>query len=172
MNKKEIEDLISFLELYGEKSILGSMVKDASNMDILGNTYDLAGRIQQANIPSNYSFGEMNSPLGASGSAGPELNIQDIIQQRNILNDLVGKMSKTTNVFNKEHMGVDTGVLDSVLNAANKLQYMTNETLNWSEEDTDAERNTMIENILNLYKKTPGEFPKYKNIEELSESLQ
>ena len=52
-----------------------------------------------------------------------------------------------------------------------KLSYMIDESVDWSQEDTDREKNIMIEQVLDLYKKFPGEFPEYKNIEELKTSL-
>ena len=140
-------------------------------LERLKGKYDIEGRLQEADVPSGYSFDEMNRPLGVSGSGGPTIDIQDILQQRNILQMDIEKMNKSQNIFGSDYQGTKTEDLNKVLNSMYKLSHMIDMAMDWSEEDTAREKNIMIEQVLDLYKRFPGEFPKYKIIEELKQIL-
>ena len=110
-------------------------------MERVKGRYDIEGRFSQANLPSGYSFDEMNRPLGVSGSEGPTIDIQDILQQRKILQMDVDKMHGTQSVFGSDYQGTKTEDLNKVLNSMHKLSYMIDESVDWSQEDTDREKN-------------------------------
>ena len=140
-------------------------------MDKVKGQYDIEGRFSEADVPSEYSFDEMNRPLGVSGTAGPEINVQDILQQQTILSMKIDKMHGTQSIFGSDYLGTAAPELNEVLNAMHKLNYMIDISLDWSQEDTDKQRNIMIDNLLDLYKKFPREFPKYENIKEFEKAL-
>ena len=81
-------------------------------------------------------------------------------------------MKKSMSIYGRrDYMGTDTKDLDQVFNSLFKLSSMIDTAVGWSEEDTKRESNIMNEKILEIYRLAPGEFPEYKNIEELKTSL-
>ena len=126
---KELGSPSEYGEKYVDPWIFRDMIKSSKELSLLGNLYDLEGRIEGANLPEEYSFEEMNYPLGSSGAADYDINIMDVLDQRNILNFLVDKMEKSTNIFRGEEYGADPKDVDKSLEALNKLNYMIDASL-------------------------------------------
>jgi len=162
----------------GLTNVLTQMVEhseiDPDSPDILDKVkgkYDIKGRFDQANLPSGYSFRDMDRPLGVPGTGGSEINIQDILQQRDIVRTDINNMNRNQSIYNEDYQGTDTPSLNKVLNSMHKLNYMIHTSMDWSEEDTKREQEVMKEEVLEMYNKFPDEFPQYKNIEELKAKL-
>ena len=161
-----------------DTGVLTQMVEhseiDPDSPDILDKVkgkYDIKGRLDQANLPSGYSFRDIDRPLGVPGTGGSEINIQDILQQRDIVRIDINNMNRNQSIYNEDYQGTGTSDLNKVLNSMHKLNYMINTSMDWSEEDTKREQEIMKKEVLEMYNKFPGEFPQYKNIEELKAKL-
>ena len=91
----------------------------------IGGLYDLEGRLKEAGLPKKYSFDEMNYPLGSPGAADWNINIMDVLDQRDIANFLTDKGQQSANLTE----GVKREDMDKTLGALDKLNYMIGHSL-------------------------------------------
>tara|TARA_Y100000296_G_C5016390_1_gene177634 strand:- start:120 stop:578 length:459 start_codon:yes stop_codon:yes gene_type:complete len=145
---------------YGEEyvtpNIFRGMLKESKEPSLLGNLYDLEGRLEQANLPEEYSFEEMNYPLGGSDAADYDINILDIIEQRNLLNFLVDKSQKSPTGDISARMPKEE--VDEALGALNKLSHIIATSKVYSEADRKKQKDIAKKELDALKKQFPKEF--------------
>ena len=105
------------------------MLESSREPSLTGKIYDLKGRLGQANLPKNYSFKEMKYPLGSMGAADYDINIMDILDQRNLLKFLTDKTQQSSNIFQKSEYGIKKKDIDKLLGSLDKLSYMIDYSL-------------------------------------------
>tara|TARA_R100000234_G_scaffold40656_1_gene24354 strand:- start:1542 stop:2057 length:516 start_codon:yes stop_codon:yes gene_type:complete len=127
--------------------------------NIMGRTYNLDKRIQKANIPENLPLSSLDAPLLQNRNWGKfpvlksgkypskekgdamyqaiddEINIFDILQQRDILHYLINAMNESQNIFEigrtrKGAMAEDANIMDEFLEETSIMSQMINAAMN------------------------------------------
>ena len=156
---KEFSSPSEYGEKYVDPWIFRDMIKSSKELSpIFGNIYDLEGRIEKADLPEKYSFEEMNYPLGSSSAADYDINIMDVLDQRNMLDFLVDKMQKSTSSFRSEEYGAKPEDVNKSLEALSKLKYMIDASLQSSKSDIKKRKDVSKKELDILRKQFPGEF--------------
>ena len=156
---KELSIPSEYDEKYVDPWIFRDMIKSSKELSpIFGNIYDLEGRIEKADLPEKYSFEEMNYPLGSSSAADYDINIMDVLDQRNMLDFLVDKMQKSTSSFRSEEYGAKPEDVNKSLEALSKLKYMIDASLQSSKSDIKKRKDVSKKELDILRKQFPGEF--------------
>ena len=199
MDKTTITSLLEQLADVSRQDYRKNPVYDPSNPqyitnhpnyvpNIMGRTYDLDKRIQEANIPEGLSLSSLDAPLLQDRNWGKfpalksgkypskekgdamyqaiddETNIFDILQQRDILHYLVNAMDESQNIFGigrtrEGAMGEDPNIMDEFLGETSIMSQMINAAINPNKEQVDRLKKKREENYIKAHKEFPHEFP-------------